>query len=186
MMRYCRDKAREIFDRVIKMGPGEDEENYWRTCWQKVTLLWQAGWNQQNVDEYLPLVEAGSNKVQEWICLIHAYDRNDKCDAAWEWAQRAVEKFPESAMLHIYCGDLCKALGRYEEAFFHWQRAKEMEPTWMDSWYAMGFCYEELEDYEKAVQMWESISDDLAARGFEEEVLWPRERARHCREKIQQ
>jgi transcriptional regulator with XRE-family HTH domain len=186
MMQLSMEKGLELFDRGLKMGREKDPETYWCIWRQKISMLSQIGRGAEAVAEFLPRVQAGSDVLDEWICLIHAYDRNDKCDAAWEWAQRAVEKFPESAMLHIYCGDLCKALGRYEEAFFHWQRAKEMEPTWMDSWYAMGFCYEELEDYEKAVQMWESISDDLAARGFEEEVLWPRERAQHCREKIQQ
>jgi transcriptional regulator with XRE-family HTH domain len=186
MMQLSMEKGLELFDRGLKMGREKDPETYWCIWRQKISMLSQIGRGAEAVGEFLPRVQAGSDVLEEWICLIHAYDRNGQVEAAWEWAKKAEMKFPENAMLHIYCGDLCKALGRYEEAFFHWKRAKEMEPTWMDSWYAMGFCYEELEDYEKAVQMWESISDDLAARGFEEEVLWPRERARHCREKIQQ
>ena len=123
--------------------------------------------------------------MEEWICLIHAYERNAQVDAAWEWAQKAEMKFPESAMLHIYCGDLCRALGHYADAFTHWQRARELEPTWMDSWYSMGFCYEELQDYENAAAMWSQIAEDLRRRGFESEVLWPRQRAEYCREKME-
>jgi hypothetical protein len=59
-----------------------------------------------------------------------------------------------------------------------------MEPTWMDSWYAMAFCYEELEDYENAVQAWEALASDLCARGYEEEMRLPKERLRICREKL--
>ena len=129
----------------------------------------------------------GSNRRLSARCgiRIHAYDRNGQSQKAWEWTQKAEQKFPESAMLHIYSGDLCKALERYEDAFAHWQRAKEMEPTWMDSWYAMGFCYEELGDYANAYQIWNAIADDLAARGFEAEVNWPKAQAKKCLEKMQ-
>jgi tetratricopeptide (TPR) repeat protein len=61
-----------------------------------------------------------------------------------------------------------------------------MEPTWLDSWYSMGFCYEELQEYEKAVAMWEEIAEDLRRRGFESEVLWPSQRAEYCLEKLRQ
>lgn len=183
MMQQCIETAEELFDRVLKLGPSEDPQVYWCTWRQKIYFLCQIGRGEEGVAAFLPLVEAGSQNLDEWICLIHAYDRSGQLDAAWDWAQKAEQVFPESAMLHIYCGDLCKAMGRYEEAFAHWQRAKEMEPTWMDSWYSMGFCYEELGNYAQAAQMWEKIADDLARRGFEEEVNWPRSRARTCREK---
>ena len=185
MMQISRDKALALFDRALKLGPAEDAEVYWCTWRQKISMLCEIGRGQEGIDAFLPAVESGSGILDEWICLIHAYDRNGQSDMAWEWAKKAEQKFPESAMLHIYSGDLCKALGRYEDAFAHWQRAKEMEPTWMDSWYAMGFCYEELGDYANAHQIWNAIADDLAARGFEAEVTWPRAQAKKCLEKMQ-
>lgn len=185
MMQISRDKALALFDRVLKMGSTKDAETYWCTWRQKIVLLSEIGKGEEGIAAFLPLVEAGSDKLDEWICLIHAYQENGQLDAAWNWAQKAETRFPENAMLHIYCGDLCKALGFYEEAFFHWQRAKEMEPTWMDSWYSIAFCYEELKDYEKAVQAWNAIADNLASRGYESEVIWPRERARRCQEKTE-
>ncbi len=185
MMQISRDKALALFDRALKLGPAEDAEVYWCTWRQKISMLCEIGRGQEGIDAFLPAVESGSGILDEWICLIHAYDRNGQSDMAWEWAKKAEQKFPESAMLHIYSGDLCKALGRYEDAFAHWQRAKEMEPTWMDSWYAMGFCYEELGDYANAHQIWNAIADDLAARGFEAEVNWPRAQAKKCLEKMQ-
>lgn len=186
MMQISRDKALALFDHALKLGPAEDAEVYWCTWRQKISMLCEIGRGQEGIDAFLPAVESGSGILDEWICLIHAYDRNGQSDMAWEWAKKAEQKFPESAMLHIYNGDLCKALGRYEDAFAHWQRAKEMEPTWMDSWYAMGFCYEELGDYANACQVWNAIADDLAARGFEAEVNWPRAQAKKCLEKMQQ
>ena len=184
MMQFCRDKSLALFDRVLKSGP-DDAGVYWCTWRQKIFLLNEIGRSEEGIAVFLPEVEAGSNNLDEWICLIHAYQESGQLDDAWHWAQEAQQKFPESAMLHIYIGDLCKAMGRYDEAFTHWQRAKEMEPTWMDSWYSMAFCYEELGDYANAYQMWIAIVDDLAARGFESEVNRPRDMAKKCLEKMQ-
>ena len=184
MMQVCRDKAEEIFDRVLKKGPGEDPEVYWSTRRQKGYFLWEIGRNQENIQEFLPLVEGESNELQEWICLIQAYSFAQDHDTAWHWAQKAQAKFPESATLHIYAGDLLRSMGRYDEAFTHWKRALEMEPQWCDGAYSMGFCYEELGEYAKAYEVWTSIADDLERRGFEAEVSYPRSLAQKCLEKM--
>ena len=184
MMQVCRDKAEEIFDRVIKKGPMEDPQVYWSTQRQKGYFLWEIGRNQENIDTFLPLVEAGSKELQEWICLIQAYSFAQDYDAAWAWVQKAEAKFPESATLHIYTGDLLRSMKRYGEAFPHWQRALELEPEWCDAAYSMGFCYEEMGDYAKACEVWDRIAGDLERRGFESEVNWPRTLAQKCREKL--
>ena len=184
MMQVCRDKAEELFDQVIKKGPAEDPEVYWSTRRQKGYFLWEIGRNQENIDVFLPLVEAGSNNLQEWICLIQAYSFAEDYDAAWEWVQKADAKFPESVILHIYAGDLLRSMKRYDEAFPHWKRALEMEPEWCDAAFSMGFCYEELGEYEKAYEVWTQLADGLEQRGFESEVTLPRSQAHKCREKI--
>ena len=185
MMRYCRDKAGEIFDRVIKQGPGEDPQTYWSTRRQKVYFLWQAGQNKDSIDEYLPLVEAGSNEVQEWICLLQAYQQDDRNEEAWELLRKAEARFPESASLHVYAGDLLRTLKRYDEAFVHWRRALEMEPKWLDAAYSMGFCYEELGQYGKACDIWRGIVEELEVRGFEAELAFPRSLAQKCKAKME-
>jgi len=184
MMQVCRDKAEEIFDRVIKKGPAEDPEAYWSTRRQKGYFLWEIGRNQENIDTFLHIVEAGSNEMQEWICLIQAYTFAEDHDAAWEWARKAESLFPESAILHIYMGDLLRSMKRYEEAFPHWRRALEMEPEWCDSAYSMASCYEEMGDYANAHAVYCQIADNLEKRGFEAEVNLPRALAKKCLEKM--
>ena len=184
MMQVCRDKAEELFDRVIKKGPAEDPEVYWSTRRQKGYFLWEIGRNQENIDTFLPLVEAGSNELQEWICLIQAYTFAENLDIAWEWVRKAEFKFPESAILHIYAGDLLRSMKRYDEAFTHWKRALEMEPEWCDAAYSMASCYEEMGDYANAYAVYNQIADNLENRGFEAEVNLPRALAKKCQEKI--
>lgn len=184
MMQVCRDKAEEIFDQVIKKGPAEDPEVYWSTRRQKAYFLWEIGRNQENIDTFLPLVAGDSNDLQEWICLIQAYAFAENYEAAWAWVQKAEAKFPESAILHIYAGDLLRSMKRYDDAFPHWKRALEMEPEWCDSAYSMAACYEEMGDWKNAYAVYTQIADDLERRGFDAEVNWPRTLAHKCREKI--
>ena len=184
MMEVCMEKAENLFDRVLKDGPEENPDTYWRVKRQKGYFLRQIGRNQETIDEFLPRVQSGSVELQEWICLIQAYQFAENYAGAWEWARKAEAKFPESATLHIYMGDLLRAMKRHTEAFPHWRRARELEPEWLDAAYSMGFCYEELGDYAKAAEVWEEIADHLASRGFDAEVIWPREQERRCREKL--
>ena len=184
MMYVCIKKSGEIFDRVIKKGPGVDPDVYWATRRQKGYFLWEIGRNQENIDEFLPLVEAGSKELQEWVCLIQAYSFAKEYDTAWELVKKAETIFPESATLHIYTGDLLKAMKCYEEAFLHWKRAMELEPEWCDAAYSMASCYEEMGDYANAFQVYNQIADNLEKRGFDAEVNWPRTLAHKCREKI--
>lgn len=184
MMYVCIKKAGELFDRVLKDGPGDDPETYWRTRRQKAYFLYEIGRNNENIEQYLPLVEAGSNEFEEWIGLIQAYSFAEDYEAAWDWVRKAEARFPESAMLHIYTGNLLRSMKRYDEAFSHWKRAVEMEPEWCDAAYSMAECYEELEDYANAYEVYNQIADDLERRGFEAEVNWPRSLAHKCREKM--
>lgn len=184
MLYVCIKKAGELFDRVLKKGPAEDPETYWRTRRQKAYFLWEIGRNKENIHEFLPLVKAGSNQLDEWICLIQAYSFEEEWDAAWDWAKKAEAKFPENATLHHYIGDLLRAMKHYDEAFTHWKRALEMEPQWCDAAYSMASCYEEMGDYANAYAVYNQIADNLESRGFEAEVNWPRTLAHKCREKI--
>lgn len=185
MMQVCMKKTEELFDRALKKGQSDTPDIYWQVMRQRGYFLWQIGRNQEVIDAFLPLIKDNSNEVQEWICLLQAYSLAENYDAAWALVQQAEARFPENASLHIYTGDLLRAMKRYEEAFPHWQRALEMEPEWCDAAYSMGFCYEELGDYAKAYKVWTGIADHLTSRGFEAEVNWPRERAELCRQKME-
>lgn len=184
MMAYCIEKTTELFDRVLKKGPEEDPKTYWSVKRQKGYFLWEIGRNQENIDEFLPLVQAGSGEIQDWICLIQAYSFAEENETALEWARKAEEKFPESASLHIYSGDLCRSMKRYEEAFAHWRRAREMEPKWLDAAWSMAACYEELRDYAAACDAYNGIADSLESWGYEAETSYPRRLAEKCKEKM--
>lgn len=188
MIGYCITRAQTLFDRVLNEGTDSEGEKswvYWATWRQKASFLSQIGRGQEVIDEFLPRIEAGSTCIDEWITLIHAY-RLAGCNAqALELADRCAERFPENAMLHIYAGDICRALKRYDDAFQHYTCARTLEPTWFDSAYAIAECYEELGDYAHAYDAWKGLISDLTARGFDAEVTLPAKRAAACLEQLQ-
>lgn len=184
MMHLCIKKAEELFDCVIADGPDRDPETYWAVRRQKECFLWEIGRNQENIDEFLPLVENTSGELQEWLCLIHAYVLDGEIDTALQWIKKANDIFPESAALHIWAGDLLRLNKQYDEAFLHWRRAAEMEPDWFDAAYSMAECYEELGDYSKAYQTYLQIAENMEQRGFDVEANLPRLLASQCRNRI--
>ena len=184
MMQICIRKAEELYNRAIARDRAEDPEAHWAPRRQKGYFYYEIGRNQEIIEEFLPLVEAGSNEVNEWICLIQAYSFAEAYDTAWELVKKAEAKFAESAALHIYTGDLLRAMKRYDEAFPHWKRALEMEPQWLSAAYSMASCYEEIGDFVNACAAYNQIADNLESRGFDEEVNWPRTLAHKCREKV--
>lgn len=184
MAQRSAEKAIEIFDTVLDKGSEDDPETYWRVKRQKGYFLHTIGRNQESIDEFLPAVEAGSEDINQWICLIRSLSFAEKNEDALNWARKAEARFPENASLHIHLGDICQTLKLYDEAFMHWQRARELEPEWMDAAYSMGFCYEELGQYDRAYEMWTEITNLLARRGYDPEQIFPRKHAEACREKM--
>lgn len=184
MMYVCKTRAQELFERVLAMGPGPDPDTYWATRRQKVFFRWEIGRNQENIDEFLPLVQNGSAEPQDWLCLIHAYTLAEELERAWHWTNLANTRFPENATLHICTGDLLRAMKRYDEAFPHWHRARELEPDWLDAAWATAECHEELGRFDQAAAAYDTIASELTRLGFTEELTHPRHKANLCREKL--
>lgn len=184
MMQCSIRKTAAIFDQVLQKGPEADPETYWATQRQRICYLHEIGRNHESIEAFLPPVQAGRADPNEWICLIQSYSLAEEYDTALDWALKAEKRFPENTSLHIYLGDIYHDLQRYDEAFSHWQRARELEPDWLDAAYAMGFCYEELGQYEQACRIWDDIAENLARRGFEAELDYPRQLSRNCRAKL--
>lgn len=182
MMLQCRDKAMELFDRAIALGPGADPEAYWRVRRQKLSLLSKLGQADEALRQQKAAVAANEHDENEWICLIAAYQHAGRHQEAEASIEEALARFPDSALLHVLSGDVCSHLQKYSEACQHWENALRLDPDCLDALYAMGFCHEEQGDYAKALTIWNRLTDTLAARGFDAERILPLEHARRCRD----
>ena len=72
----------------------------------------------------------------------------------------------------------------YEEAFAYWQKALELDPSYFDALYSMGFCYEELEQFQNAYQVWSELVCELDRRGLVIEREYPAQMADQCVKKM--
>lgn len=77
-----------------------------------------------------------------------------------------------------------KELKRYDEAFYWWERALDLNTEFIDGLYSIGFCQEEMGDYENAAATWEKVIDWLTKKGFTYELNWPRQLLRNAEEKL--
>ncbi len=183
MMQYCMDKALALFDEVIS-STERDEDIYLKTKLQKILLLSQTGRNSESIESQLKLVEKEENHAAEWVCLIAAYRHSGQEEKAYKCFKKAAALFPDSAVLYLYGGDICKALGDYEKAFSCWDRALELDDSLYDAKYAKGFCFEELCEYKKAYEIWCELADELKEKGYEHEFRLPQKYAKACKRKM--
>lgn len=182
MMRYCMNRAIDLFDKVIGQGKDAGENTFWRTKHQKMLLYSQIGKGQESIDAAQQIINEGSEDPEDWICLIAAYKYSGNKEKAYEWFSKALPEFPDKAALYIFGGDVCKDLKKYDEAFKCWRKALELDSEMDDARYSMGFCYEELGEYDKAYDIWLAIARDLEKDGYEVEKNYPFELAGRCRE----
>lgn len=184
MMQRCIKKAEKAFNEVISGRYPGDEAVVWRTKRQKQWFLTQIGRGQEAVETRLKAVEADSGNVREWELLVGVYLMTGKTEEALEAYHRAVEQFPEDAVLVGTGGEVYQKLGQYDSAFACWEKALKLDPSLYAFRYSMGFCFEEMGAFEKAYTIWCSIAEDLEKSGYESEPEFPRKLAESCRKKI--
>ena len=182
MMCYCIDKATGLFDKVIGMGKDVNRDVFWKTKRQKMALFSQIGKARENIDSALAVMDNGSDDPEDWICLIAAYSYVGEAEKAYKWFLKAINRFPDNAILYVYGGDACQNLGKYDEAFRYWGKALELDGKMYDARYSMGFCYERLGEYGRAYDIWIETARNLGEDGYEVEKQFPLELAEKCRE----
>lgn len=180
LMNDCKTKALHFFDEVIQRGAEIDEEIYFQTKQQRVYLLSQIGEGEGAIEEQLSLILKVNCHPKEWVVLVAAYFCAGEFEKAYEYFLKAIEKGVNTAELFCYGGDICCELEKYEEAFFHWDKAIALDDSVMASKYSKGFCYEKLGEYEKAEEVWLDIISQLQKQGLDVEVKRVKERLTIC------
>lgn len=98
-------------------------------------------------------------------------------ERALQTALEGLERFEDHVQLMIHAGDLCRTLRRYDEAFSWWKRALDQDSSYLDAVYSMGFCHEELGQWEEAHRVWTELTRELDRRGNTIERDLPARRA---------
>lgn len=185
MMNYCMNKAEKVFNAVAEGKYPGDEETAWRAKHQRQGFLQMIGRGQESIARQLKAVKEGSRIPRDWVLLIDAYLMAGDTENAMDWYLRAEEKFPEDAMVYGSGGDVYHSLKRYDDALACWNKALQIDPTFYDYRYSIGFCYEKLGQYQKAYEVWLDIVQRLERDGYEMELEFPKSLAQKCKERLE-
>lgn len=179
-MYSCQEKALALFDRVIA-GNARDAI-YYSTRQQKMGLLAKIGRGQESIDEAECGLAAEPDVMENHLMLTAACyfaGQDEKCREA---CQKALERFPDSPMLHLYLGDCLRRLNRFDEAFRHWEQAAALNPEMCDPLFSTAFCLQALHRYGEAAAAWQRVIDWLCARGYVHELEMPQKEMRKAQE----
>ena len=177
MMQYSKDKAIDLFNRVLEKGPDVSAEVFWKTKNQKMLLYSQIGKSKENIVSSFEKIDKGSEIVEEWRCIIEAYRFDGDEKNAYEWFLKAIKKFPNDALLYTLGGDTCRKLGRYDEALLYWDKAIDIDSSYLDAKYSKANYYEEIGEHNKCYALCLEIIEDLKEAGLDIEAAAEEKRA---------
>lgn len=182
MVYQCIKKATACYDRAKELARDADPEMYHRTVRQQTLLRSRIGQAEACITEQEETVRRQPDHADAWADLAHALSCAGQHERTIQTCEDALHRFPDSALLHLFAGDACRELKRYDEAFAHWEATIRLDDRFSDAMFSMAFCRGELGQFAEAAVIWEAIARRLEAQGLEIEALWPREMAEKCRE----
>lgn len=177
MMQYSKDKAIDLFNKVLEKGPNANMEVFWKTKNQKMVLYSQIGKSKESIKSFLKRIDNGSEFVEEWRYLILAYSFDGDYKKAYEWFLKAIKKFPNDALLYTLGGDVCRKLERKDEALLYWDKAIELDDSYLDAKYSKANYLEEIGEFNKCYTVCLEIIEDLEKAGLDIEAASEKKRA---------
>ncbi len=170
MMQYSTNKAIELFNEVIDIGQNVNADVFWKTKIQKILLYSQIGKSKESISATLEDIRKNSNNVINWRCLISAYIFDEDVENAYKNFNKAVNLFPNDAIIYTLGGDICSKLGKANEALTYWDKAIELDYTCLDAKYSKINYYAEIGDKDKCHNLSLEIVEELKNSGLDIEA----------------
>ena len=183
MMQHSAARAQRKLEQAMQ-HPDVTEQVYSSAAQQKLALLCDRGRGQEEALRWDQQLAADPGDYRLWLLCTAAHEFAGEYDKALEVVTGGIGRFPDKASLYVHAGDICRSLKRYEEAFVYWHKTLELDSSHLDAVYSMGFCYEELEQYQNAHQVWTELVRELDRRGWVVEREYPAKMAENCAKKM--
>lgn len=183
MMKHSANQAQRKLEQAMQ-HPDVTEPVYSSAAQQKIALLCDQGKGGEEAVRYDQELAGNPSDFRLWLLCTAAHEFAGENERALDVAVKGIERFPDKASLYIHAGDICRSLKRYDEAFAFWRKALEMDSTHLDAGYSMGFCYEELGQYDQAYKVWTELIRELDRRGLVIEREYPAQMADKCLKRI--
>ncbi len=170
MMCICRDTAMEWYQRAVDDDPETDPENHQIACMQRIALYFKLNRGDEIIAELKEKAAANPNSAEDTDYLIVALIWADRYDDAYELFCSVKDMFSDYYPLFIHGGDICKKLGRFDEALKLYERAGAIGTHFFDEYYAAADLYEQMGDYGKAYESYMNLADILKSKGYDVEA----------------
>lgn len=183
MMQHSAVRAQRKLEQAMQ-HPDVTEQVYSSAAQQKIALLCNQGKGHKEAKRYDQLLAANPGDYRLWLLCTAAHEFAEEYEKALEVVTEGIQRFPNKASLYVHAGDICRSLKRYDEAFGYWQKALELDKSYLDAVYSMGFCYEELGQYQNAYNIWTALVRELDRRGLVIDRDYPAGMAENCARKM--
>lgn len=162
------DMAMNYYKKALEFGKEIRDEWWFKTQQQITLLLCMQGRSVDAIAEKQEWLSQEPDNIQALLSLIWAYYHAGKPDDALPYAKQALEKSPEDPYVLYALGEILggeKGLGRYIDAIKYWDRAFQLNPSFVDCLFSKAYAYEQLGQYKDAIGAHRGIMNWLQAWG---------------------
>ena len=183
MMNFCRDVALEWYQKAVDEPPEEDPNEYSIACMQRIWIYFLLKREDEIIAECKEKVKnAPEDSIQTdnlLVALIYA----EKPEEAYEIFLSAKDKFRDNWHLFIHGGDICKKLGRFDEAEAYYKTAGEIGTYFCDDLDCLANLYLDTGEYQKASECYLQMAEVYSSRGYDVEAEQMKRYAKEAPEK---
>ena len=183
MMNFCRDVALEWYQKAVDEPPEADPNEYSIACMQRIWIYFLLKREDEIIAECKEKVkQAPEDSIQTdnlLVALIYA----EKPEEAYEIFLSAKDKFRDNWHLFIHGGDICKKLGRYDEAEAYYKTAGEIGTYFCDDLDCLANLYSDTGEYQKASACYLRMAEGYSSRGYDVEAEMMKRLAKEALEK---
>lgn len=183
------EMAMRYYEKALAAGAETRDACWFKTHQQITLLLCMQRRGDEAVTRWKDWLAQEPDNVQALLSVIWALLHADRAKEALPYMEQAERLAPEDPYVLYAIGDVLggdKGLGRYEEAIGYWDRALALRDDFADCFYSKAYAYEQLGQYEKAIEVYQQLCRWLEQRGFDlgVEAQYPEERIRALMEKL--
>ena len=168
MMWYCQEQATKLYELVIK-GDLSKGETYWRTRFAKNCLMINLGKVDECIESQLKCVEENQSSGEEWNLLLRALFHAQRYENAYSYLHKAIEVV-DFWRVYSVGGDICKKLGKYDEAFKLLDKAIEANSGHFDPMRIKAECFDAVGESRKAYECRLELAKEMRERGYDVEA----------------
>ena len=186
MMNYCKEEALKWFDEALADKTDKNSLPYRRAASMKMSMLFSLGKGEEILAERQREMDDANGDLdeREWYLLVEAYELAKQYEKALAVCTEALQKYPNNWELCLSMGDIYYYMEKYDEAIVWLKKAGDIGTYFCDEKYQIALCYQKLEKFKEAYQIYLEIADIHRKNGYDVEAEQALRYAKEIEDKI--